>query len=169
MLAEGQVYEAKFDSLDKVSGKITGRQGVAQPKSSEKVSDSQEETTRENCKVVASAFEHPNYETHDCKLLRGALLPRREVEEFEIYHVERRYFQGENAMRMVERLLNIDAGLHSVYRFGYKNNHATFDKEPASTLGKRPREGWSGREGKNSAYEPSGHGRPKFDYHGSSR
>jgi hypothetical protein len=86
-----------------------------------------------------SLYEHPHYENHYCKLLKNAVLPKREVEEFEIYHVERRFFQGENAIRMVERLLNIDAGMHTVYKHGYKNNHATHDSNKPS-LGKRPRD-----------------------------
>ena len=55
------------------------------------------------------------------------MLPKREVEEFEIYHIERRFFNGENAIRMVERLIGIDAGQSTIYKFGFKNNHATYD------------------------------------------
>jgi len=47
------------------------------------------------------------------------VLPKREVEDFEIYNVERRFFNGENAIKMVENLLHIDAGLSKVYKFGY--------------------------------------------------
>jgi hypothetical protein len=31
------------------------------------------------------AFEHPNYEKHDTNILKGAILPSKEVDEFEIY------------------------------------------------------------------------------------
>ena len=81
-------------------------------------------------------FFHPEYDKHLCRLLQGAVLPKREVEDFEILHIDRKFFQGENAIRMVERLLNIDAGIHSSYKFG-RNNHATWDK---SNLGKRTRQ-----------------------------
>lgn len=64
-------------------------------------------------------YDHPTYLKHECHLLKDAILPKREVEEFEIYHVDRRFFQGEAAMKMVERLLGIDAGLHTTYRYGY--------------------------------------------------
>jgi len=80
-------------------------------------------------------------------LLPQAKLPKREVEDFEIYNVERRFFNGENAIRMVETLLGIDAGLNKVYKYGYQNNHATYDplkrhndRGQASYLGKRPAE-----------------------------
>ena len=91
----------------------------------------------ESNSIVMTNYEHPNYERHICKILRGAILPRREVEDFEIYHIERRFFNGENAIRMVERLLGLDAGMNTVYNYGYKNNHATYDRPE---LGKRPRE-----------------------------
>jgi len=51
--------------------------------------------------------------------LPSAKLPRREVEDFEIYNVERRFFNGENAIRLVENLLGIDAGLNKVYKYGF--------------------------------------------------
>ena len=53
-------------------------------------------------KVVQTSYYHPKYKTHECVILKGALLPKREVEDFEIYNVERRFFNGENAIRMVE-------------------------------------------------------------------
>jgi len=53
------------------------------------------------------AYEHPHYDRHRTQIMEGAILPHREVEEFEIYQVERRFFQGENAIKMVEQLLGI--------------------------------------------------------------
>jgi hypothetical protein len=95
--------------------------------------------------VVQAAFEHPKYETHLSKILPGAILPMREVEDFEIYNVDRKFFNGENAIKMVENLLGIDAGLNKVYKYGYQNNHATYnptnrhnDRGQQSYLGKRP-------------------------------
>ena len=61
-------------------------------------------------------FEHPKYERHNTKLLENLIDPKKEVEEFEIYHVNRRFFNGEGAARMLERTLGIDASVSSVYR-----------------------------------------------------
>ena len=36
--------------------------------------------------------EHPKYEMHIVKLMEGVRLPNREVEDFEIYNIERRFF-----------------------------------------------------------------------------
>lgn len=78
--------------------------------------------------VIGSlSFLHPEYSEHKTQLLSQAVLPRREVEDYEIHHVDRRYFQGENMIRLVERVLNIDAGISKVYKYGYKNNHAAQD------------------------------------------
>jgi hypothetical protein len=77
--------------------------------------------------VIQVAFEHPKYEKHLSKILPGAILPIREVEDFEIYNVDRKFFNGENAIRMVENLLGIDAGLNKVYKYGYQNNHASYN------------------------------------------
>lgn len=49
------------------------------------------------------------------------------MEEWEINHVDRKYFRGEAGIRMVERVLNIDCGMSHTYRFGYQNNHARHD------------------------------------------
>ena len=43
-------------------------------------------------------------------------MPPREVEDFEIYNIERRFFQGENAVRLCERILGIDAGITAIYK-----------------------------------------------------
>lgn len=56
-------------------------------------------------------------------------MPKREVEEFEIYNIERRFFQGENAVKLLERVLGIDASITAIYKkytnySGYQNNHA---------------------------------------------
>jgi hypothetical protein len=46
----------------------------------------------EGNKTAQVRYEHPKYERHLTKLLEGVKMPRREVEDFEIYHVERRFF-----------------------------------------------------------------------------
>jgi len=62
----------------------------------------------EKNRVVMHSFVHPEYKRHSCQLLKGAILPAREVEDFEIYHVDRKFFNGETAMKMCETLLGID-------------------------------------------------------------
>lgn len=55
-----------------------------------------------------TTYLHPEYTKHDCSILKGALLPPREVEDFEIYHIDRRLFNGDNAIQMAADLLGID-------------------------------------------------------------
>ena len=52
-------------------------------------------------------------------------MPASEVDDFEIYHIERQFFNGENAIKMVERLLGIDVKVNAIY-------------SNKSNLGKRP-------------------------------
>jgi hypothetical protein len=79
-------------------------------------------------KVFTVSFEHPDGTVHDTNLLKGSVLPHPEIESFEILHVNRKFFGGEGAIRLVERILNIDCGLVATYKFGYQNAHATWDK-----------------------------------------
>lgn len=74
------------------------------------------------CHVVHLA--HPQYSAHSTKLLEGVNMPSREVEDFAIYHIRRRVFQGEEAIQIVERVLNIDASRDPVYQFGGRTNYA---------------------------------------------
>jgi hypothetical protein len=48
--------------------------------------------------TIQVKYEHPQYEKHLSKLLEGVRVPRREVEDHEIYHIDRRYFNGERAV-----------------------------------------------------------------------
>jgi hypothetical protein len=96
------------------------------------------------------SFEHPTYASHSTQLLKNATLPKREVEEHEIYQIERRFFQGETAMKMVEKLLGIPSQFNPYPKYGYKNNHATFEEplhQSGAHLGKRFHED-------NRHYEP---------------
>ena len=43
-------------------------------------------------RVAQVGFVHPQYDEHKTVLLEGVRLPSREVEEFEIYNVDRRFF-----------------------------------------------------------------------------
>jgi len=49
------------------------------------------------------------------------------VEDFAIYHIKRRVFQGEEAIRIVERVLKIDASRDPVYQFGGRKNFSGQD------------------------------------------
>lgn len=65
-------------------------------------------------------------------------MPKREVEDFAIYHTNRRVFRGEEAIKIVENVLGIDASQDPVYHFGgrtnsrgqdyggYTNNHSVY-------------------------------------------
>lgn len=70
-------YQADFESKDEVAGIVS------------KVEQSHCSATQNVC---CFGFTHPAYETHSTDILQGAIMPKREVEEFEIYQVERRFF-----------------------------------------------------------------------------
>ena len=69
-------------------------------------------------------FEQSSYDLHLTKLLSHLVEPKREVEDFEIFHVNRRFFNGERAVKMLEDILGISTGGSQVYKYGYQNNHA---------------------------------------------
>jgi len=49
------------------------------------------------------------------------------VEEFEIYHVNRRFFNGERAARLSERILGINQAVTASYKpQGFVNNHSEY-------------------------------------------
>ena len=62
-------------------------------------------------------FKNPEYKKHLTYLLENVEPPKREVEDFAIYHINRRQFQGETAIKIVENVLRIDASLDPVYNF----------------------------------------------------
>jgi hypothetical protein len=63
------------------------------------------------------------------KTLEGAKAANNEVEDYEIYNVNRRFFNGEGAVRMLEKILGIDASLSAVYKpQGYVNNHGQYNQ-----------------------------------------
>ena len=76
-----------------------------------------EEKVEEN-KVYKLVFEHSGYEKHHSKVLEGLLEVRREVEDFEIYHINRRFFNGERAIKTCEEVLGFETSLSAVYRPG---------------------------------------------------
>ena len=80
--------------------------------------DEQELVTESN-RVIMVGFNHEPYTIHTTTLHEHSILPPKEVDEWEIYHVERRYFRGEASIRMVERTLGIDCGFSHRYKFGF--------------------------------------------------
>ena len=65
------------------------------------------------------------------RLLERVTEPERELDDFEIFHVNRRFFNGEKAIQMLERILgfesnlsNISRGYNNSGRSGYLNNRA---------------------------------------------
>ena len=73
-LEEGTSYAAEFESKDEVTGKVIGTQ--------------QENTG--NFRMMR--YEPPTYDRHSTQLMEGVSMPKREVEEFEIYQVDRKVF-----------------------------------------------------------------------------
>jgi len=51
-------------------------------------------------------------------LLEGAEEPKPEVEEIAIYNINRRPFRGDNAIRIVADVLNIDFTKDPIYQLG---------------------------------------------------
>jgi hypothetical protein len=80
----------------------------------------------EKNRVYRVGFEHSLYERHISKLMDGANEVPREVEDFEIFHVNRRFFNGERAIKTCEEVLGFETTMSCVYRGGYQNNRATY-------------------------------------------
>ena len=95
--------------------------------------ENEEDVVAEKNRVSTVGYLHPVYSEHKTCLLENSVLPPKEVEEWEIHHVDRRYFRGEASMRMVERVLGIDCGLSHRYKFGFQNNHARFEDKSGSS------------------------------------
>lgn len=82
----------------------------------------------EDNNVIALPFEHTTYELHLSKLLTEMKTPDRIVEDFEIQHINRRFFGGEKAIKMLEGVLGFESNLSAINRQqgyrGYQNNKA---------------------------------------------
>ena len=61
-------------------------------------------------------FKHPDYACHKAQLLEGASLREREVDDFEIFNVERKLFQGESALKTVNEVLGIEVWPETIYK-----------------------------------------------------
>jgi hypothetical protein len=100
----------------------------------------------ESAQVYQLRYEHPKHELLSAKLLDGLTMPEREIDDFEIYHVDRRFFMGEAAVKMLERILGIDTSISAIYKsYGnsaYQNNHATYSGVPKGFTQGRTVEGY---------------------------
>jgi hypothetical protein len=59
-------------------------------------------------------FRHSHYERHFTKLLENVVIPEREVDDFEINTINRRPFNGERAIKMLERILGFEANVSNI-------------------------------------------------------
>lgn len=69
----------------------------------------------DKCQAFIGAYQLAPCNGHSSQLLKGVQPPEREVEDFAIYHVNRRHFQGEAAIRIVEEVLKIDTSQDPIY------------------------------------------------------
>jgi hypothetical protein len=76
----------------------------------------------DSCKTILVHYNHPEYDQHKTSLLPNVIVPRREVEDFAIYHINRRVFRGEEAIKIAERVLGIDSTQDPIYSFGGRQN-----------------------------------------------
>ena len=112
-LKEGQNFEAEFKGGDDISGTVYS---AANSSSKDLVFGKTLKKTLgeltlevEKCQSCLVHYLHPKFKQHLTSLLEGVTMPRREVEDFAIYHTNRRVFRGEEAIRIVENVLGIDA------------------------------------------------------------
>ena len=109
--------------------------------------DGEDQETQPQSVALMVFYSLPEYKAHIPALLPGVVAPRREVEDFAIYHIDRRSFQGEAAIRIVERVFGLDASQDPVYSFssgrrnfagqeygGYRNNHAVYGADTAGGM-----------------------------------
>lgn len=94
----------------------------------------------EKNQVYQLAFEQTSYELHLSKLLQELKHPDRLIDDFEIHHINRRFFGGEKTIKMLEGVLGFESTLSSINRqggYGYQNNRSTHYEGVASNLGRR--------------------------------
>ena len=65
-------------------------------------------------KVHRLVFEQTQYERHITRLLEKVKEPERQVEDFEIHQINRRFFNGERVIKMLEEVLGFDTGVSQV-------------------------------------------------------
>ena len=94
----------------------------------------------ESNSVIQLPFEHTNYELHLSKLLTEMTQPTRIVDDFEINHINRRFFGGEKAIKMLEGVLGFESNLSAINRWkgngglGFQQNQPKrFEREFSNT------------------------------------
>ncbi len=99
-LKEEENYEASFTSNDSISGKVTGKAGTNQHGNIDQTTEeSKEVSSEQNNTIIQVAFEHPSCEPMVFQILPGAILPPREVEDYEIHSINREFFEGWKAIQ----------------------------------------------------------------------
>ena len=92
------------------------------------------ENNIEENKVFKLVFEHSGYEKHHSKVLDGLIEVRREVEDFEIYHINRRFFNGERAIKTCEEVLGFETTMSAVYKPSpYSSNRGIYQQAGQTT------------------------------------
>ena len=116
----GEEYQAQFSTQNQLAGKVKGTTFKA-------LNVDKPELTS----VQVYEYLHPTYDRHLCSIQAGATHPPHEVDPYEITQTNRHYFNGENAIRLAEQVLNLPPmEFRSQYRTGYKNCHATHEEPP---------------------------------------
>ena len=77
----------------------------------------------ESNKVYRLVFEHSTYEEHCSKIMDGLIEVRREVQDVEIYSINRKFFNGERAIKTCEDVLGFETTLCAVFRPTYGQNN----------------------------------------------
>ena len=159
-MKKGQVF-ASFARSDSISGTVKVVFGATHKHGDEVKAPYVGMTTEERIesnRVYRVGFDHSKYEKHVSKVMEGAAEVPREVGDFEIFHINRRFFNGERAIKTCEEVLGFETTMSNVHRGGYQNNHATYVegvRQPGyggggyqrrqydnerSNIGKRPRD-----------------------------
>ena len=116
---KGQVF-ASFARSDQLSGTVqVATKAVIGEEVKTPYVGMQTEAIIESNRVYRVGFDHSTYERHVSKLMEGAADVKREVEDFEIFHINRRFFNGEKAIKTCEEILGFETTMSSVYRGGY--------------------------------------------------
>jgi len=117
-------FEADFKSKDEIAGQVN-------------IAESEFETGKPFVKACGKLdidipslktymvhYVHAPYVQHSTQLLPDAKLPAREVQDFAIYHINRRFMRGEEAIKLVERVLGVDASADPIYNFSSAQNRS---------------------------------------------
>ena len=122
--------EATFEAFDEIAGSIVVPEGCSggvvpenkksggnrnyrsllgrEHQGADLEGDGEKQETQPPSVALMVFYSLPEYQGHIPALLPGAVGPRREVEDFAIYHIDRRSFQGEAAIRIAERVFGLE-------------------------------------------------------------